>query len=83
MWGAYPRHTPEDIQSGMGKNGNSYCISGVVKAVIRAPFTFGSQNKVPTNRRGHLLQTQRATDLAIHWNGYRLAKLLAYVIFGI
>jgi acyl-CoA reductase-like NAD-dependent aldehyde dehydrogenase len=37
-WGAFPGHTPEDIQSGTGVVHNSYLIDHPQKSVIRAPF---------------------------------------------
>ena len=37
-WGAYPGHTPEDIQSGTGVVHNSYLLDYPQKVVLRAPF---------------------------------------------
>ena len=38
-WGAYPgAHSPKDIQSGMGEQGNTLLIRKTAKAVVRAPF---------------------------------------------
>jgi hypothetical protein len=37
-WGAYPGHTPEDIQSGVGVVHNSYLFDHPEKSVARAPF---------------------------------------------
>jgi hypothetical protein len=37
-WGAYPGHTPEDIQSGTGVVHNTLMFSRVEKAVVRGPF---------------------------------------------
>jgi len=37
-WGAYPGHTPEDIQSGSGVVHNSYLFDFPEKSVLRAPF---------------------------------------------
>jgi len=42
IWGAYPRHTIHDIQSGCGKLGNVYCLNDLIKSVIRAPFMSSS-----------------------------------------
>lgn len=38
-WGAYPGHTPEDIQSGIGVVHNAHFLRGTEKSVVRAPFT--------------------------------------------
>ena len=37
-WGAYPGHTPTDIQSGQGVVHNTLMFSRVEKNVVRAPF---------------------------------------------
>jgi acyl-CoA reductase-like NAD-dependent aldehyde dehydrogenase len=37
-WGAYPGHTPEDIQSGTGVVHNTYLLEDVEKSVVRGPF---------------------------------------------
>jgi aldehyde dehydrogenase (NAD(P)+) len=38
-WGAYPRSTPADIQSGCGFVHNTSMLEGVEKTVLRAPLT--------------------------------------------
>jgi hypothetical protein len=37
-WGAYPGHTPDNIQSGTGVVHNTFMFSRPQKAVVRAPF---------------------------------------------
>ncbi len=37
-WGAYPGHTPEDIQSGAGVVHNAFLFDHPEKSVVRAPF---------------------------------------------
>jgi acyl-CoA reductase-like NAD-dependent aldehyde dehydrogenase len=37
-WGAFPGHTPEDIQSGTGVVHNTYLFDHPQKSVVRAPF---------------------------------------------
>lgn len=37
-WGAFPGHTPEDIQSGTGVVHNAFLLDHVQKTVVRAPF---------------------------------------------
>lgn len=37
-WGAYPGHTPEDIQSGVGVVHNAFLFDHPEKSVVRAPF---------------------------------------------
>ena len=38
LWGAFPKHSAEDIQSGMGKIGNTLMYDNVQKTVIRGTF---------------------------------------------
>lgn len=37
-WGAYPGHTLDDVQSGIGVVHNAYFLEGTEKSVVRAPF---------------------------------------------
>jgi len=37
-WGAYPGHTPDDVQSGIGVVHNTFLFDKPQKSVIRAPF---------------------------------------------
>jgi hypothetical protein len=37
-WGAFPGHTPQDIQSGAGVVHNTYLLDHPQKSVVRAPF---------------------------------------------
>lgn len=37
-WGAYPGHTRNDIQSGVGVVGNAYLLEGTQKSVVRGPW---------------------------------------------
>lgn len=37
-WGAYPGHTPQDVQSGIGVVHNTLMFSRVEKTVVRSPF---------------------------------------------
>ena len=37
-WGAYPGHTPEDIQSGVGVVHNAFLFDHPEKSIVRAPF---------------------------------------------
>lgn len=43
-WGAYPGHTPSDIQSGVGVVHNTFLFDHPEKSVVRAPFRM---NPVP------------------------------------
>lgn len=37
-WGAYPGHTIEDVQSGVGKVHNAFMLENVEKTVVQAPW---------------------------------------------
>ncbi|MEC7985151.1 MAG: aldehyde dehydrogenase family protein [Myxococcota bacterium] len=39
-WGAYPGHTLEDIESGIGTVHNTYLLDHPLKSVMRGPFIF-------------------------------------------
>jgi len=40
-WGAFPGHTPEDIQSGVGVVHNAYLFDHPEKTVVKGPFRLG------------------------------------------
>eukprot|EP01065_Artemidia_motanka_P003969 TRINITY_DN1191_c10_g1_i1.p1 TRINITY_DN1191_c10_g1~~TRINITY_DN1191_c10_g1_i1.p1 ORF type:complete len:541 (+),score=143.16 TRINITY_DN1191_c10_g1_i1:77-1699(+) len=49
MWGAYPKHTPSNIQSGQGLIGNFLMYDYPQKQVVRSPFISPAHPKgVPT-----------------------------------
>jgi len=65
-WGAFPGHTLEDVQSGIGTVHNTFMLEGVERTVVEAPFRpfprsamAGSPTLLPrppwfiTNRRQH------------------------------
>jgi acyl-CoA reductase-like NAD-dependent aldehyde dehydrogenase len=62
-WGAYPGHTPFDIQSGVGKINNFYYLRQPQKAIFRAPFD-GLQAGGLTSRHSALFGRELATALA-------------------
>jgi len=81
LWGAYPRHTPEDVQSGIGINGNVHCLKDPYKCVLRFPFSHPGMPSVPAPAAS-LLQARRVTEFTVHYNFWRLAKLLVNVLTG-
>ncbi len=62
-WGAYPGHTPYDIQSGVGKVNNFYHLRQPQKAVFQAPFD-GLQAGGLTSRRNAQFGRELAVALA-------------------
>jgi hypothetical protein len=62
-WGAYPGHTLDDIQSGIGIVHNTYLLESVEKSVLRGPFV--SSPKPPwfvTHTNAHHV-AQKMVDL--------------------
>jgi len=83
-WGAFPgRHSMQDIQSGTGKIGNVYCYNDPIKAVLRAPFVFPAQVKVPVNGAAALKQNRRLSAFCIYPTPWRLLQLLANALTGL
>jgi acyl-CoA reductase-like NAD-dependent aldehyde dehydrogenase len=70
-WGAYPGHTNDDIQSGVGIVHNSLLLDNVEKTVIRGPFKmFPKPAWFVTNKRTHkiapkLIAFEESPKLAI------------------
>lgn len=62
-WGAYPGHTPFDIQSGVGKVNNFYHLRQPQKAIFRAPFD-GLRAGGLTSRHSALFGRELAAALA-------------------
>lgn len=67
-WGAFPGHTLEDVQSGIGTVHNTFMLEGVERTVVQAPFRpfprsalGGAPTLLPrppwfiTNRRQHVV----------------------------
>ena len=55
-WGAFPGHTPDDIESGTGVVHNALMFSRAEKSVVRAPFrVWPTPPWFATNRVAHLL----------------------------
>eukprot|EP00808_Paulinella_micropora_P021255 g71240.t1 len=64
-WGAYPKHTPEDIQSGQGIVGNVWCLENVVSTLLDCPFAYLSVPNCPRSikaRRVFMLQQKRVAE---------------------
>eukprot|EP01067_Filipodium_phascolosomae_P005660 Filipodium_phascolosomae@DN3741_c0_g1_i1.p1 len=57
-WGAYPKHTYTDIQSGMGRIANYTGIPRVYKTVCRSPLTFVGQAGLPISVSDHIFHTK-------------------------
>jgi acyl-CoA reductase-like NAD-dependent aldehyde dehydrogenase len=53
-WGAFPGHTPEDVQSGIGVVHNSFMFDRTERSVVEAPFRqFPKPPWFVTNRNAH------------------------------
>lgn len=93
-WGAFPGHTLDDIQSGIGTTHNGLMLANTQKTVVRGPFrTFprslrhGERHlatKPPwfvTHRRAHVLG-ERLTRFAGHPSWLRVPALLPPALQG-
>jgi hypothetical protein len=81
-WGAYPGHTRQDIQSGVGVVHNSYFLEHVEKSVIRGPFF--SWPKPPwfvTHQNSYAIG-QTLTHMAPKPSLLGLPKVLWYAVQG-
>ena len=82
-WGAFPRHTPEDVRSGIGKMGNTFCVDGVEKGVIRMPFVNPGLLKVPSDKQAMLKQAQRFCEFQNRHSTWSFVKLLVNALTGL
>ena len=80
-WGAYPGHTPEDIQSGVGTINNTWMFEGVEKSVLWSPFVSPLHLK-PGTARDKLISC-RMGYYALHPSYARVAKLLSAALLGV
>jgi acyl-CoA reductase-like NAD-dependent aldehyde dehydrogenase len=80
-WGAFPKHPPEDIQSGAGKIGNGYLLDRVQKAVLWSPFM--SLNHFQPARRRDLKLWPRMARYCTQPSVGGLAKLVSGALLGV
>ncbi len=80
-WGAYPGHTPEDIQSGVGTINNTLMFEGVEKSVLWTPFVSPLHLKPGTARDKTI--GRRMARYALRPSYARAAKLVGAVALGI
>ncbi|MEM1448646.1 MAG: aldehyde dehydrogenase family protein [Planctomycetota bacterium] len=79
-WGAYPGHTLDDVQSGIGVVHNTYLLDRPKKTVLRAPFRMIPEPPwFHTNRNGHRV-ARRLTELTAKVTALRLARTLAAAV---
>eukprot|EP00294_Goniomonas_avonlea_P001322 CAMPEP_0114555964 /NCGR_PEP_ID=MMETSP0114-20121206/9027_1 /TAXON_ID=31324 /ORGANISM="Goniomonas sp, Strain m" /LENGTH=548 /DNA_ID=CAMNT_0001741119 /DNA_START=17 /DNA_END=1663 /DNA_ORIENTATION=+ len=79
-WGAYPGHSPSDIQSGTGKIGNTMMVEHAVKGVVWSPFFSPAHFQRP--RPGDK-KVQKRTGYFLMWPGVgRLLNLLSAALLG-
>ena len=93
-WGAYPGHTLDDVQSGIGWVHNTKLFDRPQKSVLYGPFyayprsmTKGAMSMLPKppwfvlNRQGHNVQ-RRFTDYEFDRNPARIPGILAAAMRG-
>jgi acyl-CoA reductase-like NAD-dependent aldehyde dehydrogenase len=81
-WGAYPGHSPEDIQSGTGTVHNTYLFDFPEKSVLRAPFRIRPTPVWFADHRnlGQVGRRIAALEAAPSW--LRLAKVAVAALKG-
>lgn len=81
-WGAYPGHSPEDVQSGIGKVHNSFAFDHPEKSVVRGPFR--PRIKFPYFHDHQTLDGVSATMLEAeqHPTLWKIPKLAYYALRG-
>ncbi|MFQ5817647.1 MAG: aldehyde dehydrogenase family protein [Terriglobia bacterium] len=80
-WGAYPGHTPEDIQSGVGTINNTLMFEGVEKSVLWTPFVSPLHPQPGTARDKAI--GRRMGRYALRPSYARIARLVSAVVLGI
>lgn len=81
-WGAFPGHTPQDIQSGVGVVHNTLMFSRIQKAVVRTPFRIWPKPVwFPSHRTAHRL-TPKLTELEAAPSLAKLPGILALALRG-
>lgn len=82
-WGAFPGHSPRDIQSGRGLLGNFGCYENFEKVILDARFQNLHQWRLAPNRAHAELRGQRMADLFLHWTYYRVVKFASAHYVGV
>lgn len=80
-WGAFPKHSPKDIQSGKGILGNHRMFRNVQKSVMRGQFMSPSHRKLPTAE--HSLLIPRLGWYALRPTLTRVSKVVSGSAFGV
>lgn len=78
-WGAFPGHTPQDIQSGRGVVHNGLLVDHPQKSVVRAPFVMSPTPAWFTDHKNNLALGRVMTrfDAAPSWFGVPKVALTA------
>ena len=81
-WGAYPGHTNQDIQSGIGVVHNAFLFDQPQKSVIRGPFkVFPKPPWFVTNKRTHEI-APRLVDFELDPGVKNLGRVLWHAVRG-
>ena len=81
IWGAYPIHTPEDIQSGCGQINNAYMFDNAEKSILWSDFVSDGQLKMPSPALDKLFH--RVTRMIIYPSVWRLFPVLSAAVLGL
>lgn len=81
-WGAYPGHTPEDIQSGVGVVHNALMFDHVEKTVVTAPFRIRPKPAWFGSHKNLLELGRRLVDFEAHPSWGALLKVALAAMKG-
>lgn len=81
-WGAFPGHTLDDIQSGIGTVHNTFLFDRPEKTVIDAPFTVWPRPPWFVTHRGGARLAERLTRFEAHPGPVELARVLLAAVGG-
>lgn len=76
-WGAFPGHSPEDVQSGIGTVHNSYMLEATERTVIKAPWA-----PFPRSLRYGLTLLPRPPWFVTHRRARVVGRLLTDFLYG-
>eukprot|EP01104_Vermistella_antarctica_P000266 TRINITY_DN1031_c1_g1_i1.p1 TRINITY_DN1031_c1_g1~~TRINITY_DN1031_c1_g1_i1.p1 ORF type:complete len:572 (+),score=154.91 TRINITY_DN1031_c1_g1_i1:27-1718(+) len=82
-WGAHPGHTPEDVQSGLGKMGNFHAIDNIEKSVVWSACNSPS-HQVPAHMQKNQQKILQRMGRYMVWpSNWALVKMVSAVAVGI
>eukprot|EP01066_Platyproteum_vivax_P012814 Platyproteum_vivax@DN5825_c0_g1_i1.p1 len=85
-WGSYPKHTVQDIQSGIGRVGGFCALNGLLKTVCTAPWSYLGQTVSPcclAERDLHRKVWYRSVNFILYDTWATLGKTAVALVSGL